>query len=220
LMEASIRSRERRLDSLRSMSLDNALELLVSTNSSERFDAAQALNMGRSGFGEEEGSWFWGEGRSPFGEEERSRLVKGLMAILNSTNSDEVKAYAVVVLGEFRAAEAAPLLVRHFEWDEIIANSADSAIPRREAETLRWSYPVSYALLQIGLPAIPALLNRIQETEGTNTTDKCVRLCRAIEGPAATQSRLQALLEKETDLKRKGRIQSALDVLTKLKPAR
>ena len=45
------------------------------------------------------------------------------MAILDSTNSDEVKMDAVVVLGEYRAVEAIPFLMDHLDWETKVDQS-------------------------------------------------------------------------------------------------
>lgn len=173
--------------------------MLISTNADERFDAAVSLDR---------------QQRS-LPEEERKQLVQKLMDILDSTNSDEVKVYAVVVLGEYRASEAVPDLVHHLEWDEKGAFGSGGpslwAPGVREEEEL--TCPVSSALMNIGLPAIPALLNRITETDDSTTMDRYLRLCRAIEGAEVTQFRLQGLLERASDQNLKDRIQSALDTL-------
>ena len=70
------------------------------------------------------------------------------------------------------------------------------------------------------MPAVPALLDKITQTDDTNIIRKCVSICQAIEGSEVTQFRLRGLLDKETDPKIKARIQSALDALKKLNPAK
>jgi HEAT repeat protein len=69
----------------------NLMETLVSTNSYSRLSAVKELGA------------------------QRGQMIKDLMAILNSTNSDEVKMDAVVVLGEYRAVEAIPFLMDHLD---------------------------------------------------------------------------------------------------------
>ena len=134
------------------------------------------------------------------------------MDILNSTNPDEVKVYAVVVLGQYKASEAVPLLMQHFEWDTAGQRGGLSGGPNRiEHEAL--TSPVTEALASIGLPAIPFLVNKIAVTDDTWVRDKCTRVCLRIEGSASAKMRFRGLLEKETDQNRKARIQSALDAL-------
>jgi hypothetical protein len=147
---------------------------------------------------------------------QRSLLIQKLIDVLKSTNSADVKAEAVIVLGEYRATEAVPILVKNIEWDDLMRiNSPPSGhMVREDMEEL--TGPVSGALLKIGSPAVQVLVDRIAETDDTNVAAKCVRICYSIEGLEIVQFRLQSLLAKQTDQKRKGRIQSALEVLHNL----
>jgi hypothetical protein len=168
---------------------EQALESIISTNRDIRLRAATRL------------------------DDQRRQLVKQLIVILNSTNADSVKLEAVVVLGEYRAVEAIPILVQHFEWDDASPRGGIHALWREEVEDT--GYPVDEALDNIGMPAIPALLDKITETDDAEIVGKCVTICQHIEGLEVTRFRLQALLDKETDLKKKERIQSALEALKK-----
>jgi len=182
-----------------------ALELLASTNSETRLNAAIQL------------------------DEQRRQLIKQLMAILDSTNSDESKMDAAVVLSNYRAYEAVPFLVNHLEW-EINMQRVETLHPTRSRglpPTLRLTtendeayatalFPVTSALWKIGLPAIPALLDKITQTDDAGICRICALICGRIESQEVTQFRLQGLLDKETDQKKKDRIQSALDVLKEL----
>jgi HEAT repeat protein len=149
--------------------------------------------------------------------EERNASVKTLMAILDGTNSDEVKMRAVVALGEYRASEAVPFIVAHFDWDDQfgVQTVMGKAMEVREvtAPTYR---PMSEALQEIGSPAIPALLGRIAEPENAkeNTITRCLWLCRRIEGDEVTQFRLQKLLDRTKDQKKRERVQVAVDTMT------
>jgi len=178
------------------LSPEQALESLVSSNQNARLNGAVSLDAQRP----------------QLSEERQKQLVGKLMDILNSTNPDEVKVYAVVVLGQYKASEAVPLLMQHFEWDTAGQGRGLNGGPNRiEHEAL--VLPVTQALVSIGLPAIPFLANTIAVTDDTWVRDKCIRVCLRIEGRELTQFRFRRLLEKESDLKRKGRIQSALEAL-------
>jgi HEAT repeat protein len=140
------------------------------------------------------------------------------MEILQSTNSVERKLDAVIVLGEYRAVEAVPILVDHLEWDEATVGEVTRILPQEEVEEL-WG-PVTMALQKIGVAAVPPLLERISATDNPKLTWKCTWICSRVEGPAVTRFRLQGLLEKETDVKRKGRIEAALEALKKIAPGK
>jgi hypothetical protein len=143
---------------------------------------------------------------------QRRQLIGQLMEILNSTNAPEVKAETVIVLGEYRATEAVPVLVAHLEWDDVIPRAHRNGHMLVEDEEFVTG-PVIGALCKIGSPAIPALMDRIAGTNEKNITMKCVAICTLIEGQDITQFRLQQSLKKETDKKKKAGIQAGLDAL-------
>jgi len=143
-------------------------------------------------------------------------LVQKLIAILDGTNSPKVKVDAVIVLGEYRAQEAVPVLLQHFEWDDAARGGIFNGITPREEITEKGG-AVTMALIQIGTPAISAILKKMAEVDDIKTIRKCAFICNRIEGPEMTQFRLDGLLAKETDPKKRTRIQSALDTLEKIK---
>ena len=150
---------------------ERALEDLLSTNATVRYDATLALSG------------------------QRSALVAGLIRILDGSNAVDIKVYAVVVLGQYRAAEAVPILVQHWEWDQegghvVLGTSGPQRIERDE-----FSRPVSTALVNIGSRAIPYLLDRIASAGDVATMWKCVAICREIEGLDVTEMRLQNRLD-------------------------
>ena len=174
------------------VSVEKPLEGLVSTNYGEGVGAAVVLDR------------------------QRAELVKRLLAVCNSTNSVHVKELAIIVLGQYRASEAVPFLVQHLEWDYSIDMMFYGGWPRNSAESTAAMSPVGQALVNIGVPAISAVLDKIAETDDPKITESCVRVCRAAEGPEVTRFRLQGRLEKETKQKQKDRFQSALDALDAL----
>ena len=168
----------------------NLMETLVSTNSYSRLSAVKELGA------------------------QRGQMIKDLMAILNSTNSDEVKMDAVVVLGEYRAVEAIPFLMDHLDRETNVFLSAANILGTQVMNV--WGNnefevePVSGALCQIGLPAIRALLSRIEETDDAKIARKCVQICDNIEGPEMTKIRLEDLLKMNDEKRKRARIESAL----------
>lgn len=148
-------------------------------------------------------------------DRERMQLVEELVAILNGTNSAKVKVDAAIVLGEYRAPEAVPTLVQHLDWDDAARGGYFNGLVHRE-EVEEKTAPVTAALKKIGQPAIPALLTKIVGTDEAHIAEKCLKIIRDIEGGDVTQYRLQGLFAKETDEKKKARLESALEALRKL----
>ena len=83
---------------------EKVLESLTVTNEYARMDAAMKL------------------------DNERRAVINKLIAILNGTNADIVKVDAVIVLGQYRAQESVPILLRHLEWDELTSKSSISGV--------------------------------------------------------------------------------------------
>jgi HEAT repeat protein len=185
------------------VSKEQFLEDISSTNARVRLDAAFQL------------------------DHQRTQLISKLMAILDSPIPDERKMDAVVILGEYRASEAIPLLVNHLlEWQTNLfynraalgayidgvkgawTNAAEERVVAGVTQD-----PVGIALIDIGPRAVPALLDKISQSDDENILGECAHICVEIEGKDVTQFQLQGLLQKETDSKKKERIQSALDIL-------
>jgi len=185
-------STARRRGAALDVSVEKPLEGLVSTNYGEGGGAAVVLDR------------------------QRAELVNRLLAICNSTNSVRVKGLAIIVLGQYRASEAVPFLVQHLEWDNSIDMMLNGGWPRNSVESTAAMSPVAHALVDIGVPAISAVLDKIAETDDLKIIERCVRVCRAAEGPEVTRFRLQGRLEKETGQKQKDRFKSALDALDAL----
>jgi hypothetical protein len=151
--------------------------------------------------------------------DQRAELVRSLMAIIDGNYSDYAKVNAIIVLADYRAPEVVPFLVQHLEWDDIhsLGHPIISTNGHLPMELMKVTQePIKKALEKIGMPAIPALLDKIMQTDDANITKKCVSICQSIEGQDVTQFRLQGLLDKETDQTKKGRMQSALDALKNL----
>jgi hypothetical protein len=150
--------------------------------------------------------------------EERRASVKTLMAILDGTNSDDVKMRAVVALGEYRISEGVPFIVAHLDWDDRFAMQGIRGNGMELSEVASPAFqPMTEALQEIGFPAVGALLGRIAEPENAkeNTITRCLWLCRRIEGEEVTQFRLQRLLDSTKDQKKRERVQVAVDIMAK-----
>jgi HEAT repeat protein len=176
-------------------SQQNALQAIASTNGETRLNAAIQL------------------------DEERNRLIQGLLSVLKSTNSDTIKIEAIIVLGEYRAAEAVPLLVEHLEWDDAAHGGVFVKGPLAKEATERKLVPVVFALTKIGMPAIPAILDKISISDDNKIVKKCVACCCVIEGIDMTRKRLEDRINKEAKSENKMRLESAIQALNNIKVA-
>jgi hypothetical protein len=186
---------------------------IISTNARVRFDAAIQI------------------------EGQQEQMLDNLAAILKMPIPDDQKMDAAAILGENRFTPAIPYLVDHLEWQTNLINpAAHSAFYgdlysaptklsnlsgyKRDLSDLIYTSPVTGSLSRIGVPAIPALLDRISQSDDERIIVECIDICIHIEGygnvaAEVTQLRLQDRLQNETDPKKKERFQTALDILRK-----
>jgi hypothetical protein len=146
--------------------------------------------------------------------EQRREFIGKLMEIVDGSSSNAVRRDAAFLLGAFRAVEAIPVLIKNLDLDDSGSNvrfSHDKELGDRN------SLPVSSALQKIGAPAVSALMSKILEVDDAKTVGKCVVICKSIEGREVSKFRLQSMLDREIDPKRKERLGSALRILNDLK---
>jgi hypothetical protein len=74
-----------------------------------------------------------------------------------------------------------------------------------------------YALVEIGLPAVPPLLEKVKGQGVTTLGKECMKVITTIKGKDEVSFLIKALLEKEKDKKAKENIQAALKYLRTLK---
>ncbi len=77
-----------------------------------------------------------------------------------------------------------------------------------------WYRPAEHALGEIGVPAIPALLRNLVESQDANTRDASLRVLVGIDGDKdVVQLRLQKALKAGKGSERQARLQAALKAL-------
>jgi hypothetical protein len=163
------------------------LELLASTNVNERVGAV--INL----------------------EKSRRALVRQVMDILATTNSNVLKVDAIIVAGEYRIYEAVPLMAENLGLDRL--GEGRVRHPLNEVAVQENQQPVFTSLSKIGPPAVPALMERVKEDADSAEIGQIVNICQGAEGPDITQFRLQNLLAKETDEVKKERLKTAIGYL-------
>ena len=76
---------------------------------------------------------------------------------------------------------------------------------------------VTSALIKIGMPAIPALVDKILKTNNDRIKKKCVLCCAVIEGLHMTRMRFEDRIKNEVDQAKKQKFESALQILNNFK---
>lgn len=92
--------------------------------------------------------------------DERKSQVEALIPLIDPANadrySDETRSAAAYLLGELRAIEAVPVLAKAL---------ADEPGPKIIFDLSRYDVPVFTALVKIGRPAVPAMIENIENSE-------------------------------------------------------
>jgi hypothetical protein len=151
---------------------------------------------------------------------DRQAVISQTMYLLTAAgSSSDRKGNAAIVLGEYRAKEAAAFLAMHFaELDAsntargFYVSGSTMGISGEDRHNR-----AAAALKKIGVASIPPLLSRVADSDDAELTRKCLTICTAIEEPEIIGFRVQRLIEKETDSKRKARLEAALQTLKKPK---
>lgn len=148
---------------------------------------------------------------------QRSDLIEQLLAITAGTNSFDTKMHAVLVLGEYRAAEAVPFLVENVEREaDWLRNSRGLFMSPTSFHRENYEYqtgPITAALTKIGLPAIPALIEHIAASSDAKLAAKYASILSTIDGPEMAKIRLKMASDAETTAERKLRLQDAVKTI-------
>jgi hypothetical protein len=117
-------------------------------------------------------------------QEESTGIIKAATACLGAETRGDRCAEAIGVLGDLRAAEAAPLLIANLlYWPaaERGEEASGAATPLMEA------YPCAGALAKIGMPALPGLVREAGAHESRQYQQVAARVLREVLGTLAEQ---------------------------------
>ena len=121
----------------------------------------------------------------------RSQTIKELIALIEPSkaaqHSERTRAAAAFLLGELRASEAAPILAK------ALANESYSG-GRLDTDPFDW--PVSTALIKIGRPSIPALIENLETSDDRIVMHKSIDVVYIVLGGERRFLELLGKLEK------------------------
>ena len=173
-------------------SLDRCLELIQSNNFPDWQTALRTLHK------------------------QRQKIVRSLIATLDGQFPVDVKQEAARALGIYWAPEAMGSLINNLALDDIDAGYPHGIVSDDEMADLSQP-PVTTALIKIGWPAVPSLVECIATNDAPISTGKCVSIISVIEGHDIAKVRLEQALNAESNPERKSRIQAALHKLEEVK---
>lgn len=143
----------------------------------------------------------------------RNDTIRELLAVFRDDGSSiKRKAYAAYYLGQMHAAEAVDSLAANIT----ILFPISGHLYFDEAN---WRGPASAnALVSIGIPAIPALIRNLEESDDENVRRLSLETLSRIEGDKdVVQLHLKKALEAQKDQAKKARLEAALKTLDEAK---
>lgn len=146
---------------------------------------------------------------------DRKARIESLIAVLDRGDKDargtertSLNA-AIIALGELRAVEAIPSLLRY-----IVFYTGDGAFSVNRMVSKDKKYAAVKALAEIGNPAIPSVMKKLSESEDDIVLVNCAWVINEIVGRKFLLPYLQDTYENERDGKKKQRIKYLLDMLS------
>jgi hypothetical protein len=91
----------------------------------------------------------------------------------------------------------------------------EAEVKQQSKEALWDVHPVAEALIKIGRPSIPAMLENIKAAKGENVTKLSVEVIQYVETPAIAKMILQDAIAKEKDSAKMKILQDSLKYLKK-----
>ena len=131
---------------------------------------------------------------------DRKTTIQHLESIVTATINDPAKAKttqaAMLLLGKLHADEAAPLLVAHLTYAMPHPSSSGAAIHEGLVEDVR---PQMVALNDIGLPALPPLLERQMNTDDPEVDNLTYSVLVGMLGSRVALAYVQDAADHQTD---------------------
>jgi len=147
------------------------------------------------------------------GEKRRFQLLEQLTAERSdihgylirelSTNSNPQKFAAAYLIGLYRMERAVE------DLSEVI--TIEDSTVNTEKHKLLWSkHPAVEALIRIGNPAVPKMLELIQQNSDPKVRDFAARVILDVDGAEVGEFRLVKAIESQRDVEKKDRLKNAI----------
>jgi len=159
----------------------------------------------------------------------RKDLIARLINIVDEkenrlTRRASVRA-TIFILGEMRAVEAVQVLVGHIGFPYVYEYTAGESIPVdadggtlwRGIKGIQKTYPAVKALIKIGEPSLDDVINKLSSTDHLTEQKACLGVLVGLRQRDSVIEMLKDAIKKETDTKKKDRLQRGLDLLTQMK---
>ncbi len=139
---------------------------------------------------------------------DRAAVQRALLDQLATSKVEQDKFAVVYLLGMYRMEGAVPQLAT-------LILLKDNQQEIRDRESLWDVYPVVEALIRIGNPAVPKMVENIENSGDANVRELSARVISYVDGPQVGGYLLQLAMQKQADAEKKARLQSAVDYMAK-----
>ncbi len=158
----------------------------------------------------------------------RKDLIARLINIVDEkenrlTRRASVRA-TIFILGEMRAVEAVQVLVDHIGFPQVyeytgesIPVDAEGGMLHRGIKGFQKTYPAVKALIKIGEPCLSDLISKLSSTDHMTEEKACLGVLVSLRQRDSVIEMLKDAIKKETDTKKKDRLQRGLDLLAQMK---
>jgi hypothetical protein len=142
-------------------------------------------------------------------DEQRNELLGVLLKHLGTSPSKNVQAAAIYLIGRHHLSDGVAELIRCIDFDP-------GREPQPGPEPLWEQYPAMEALITIGWPSVPAVIELLTTEEDNLRRDLAVKVIRYATNSEVAKFILERAHKIESDPNRKGNLQDALMCLNKL----
>jgi len=144
----------------------------------------------------------------------RKDTIEHLLSVVNTQvkegeefyNSVTSRNIAISLLGKLRAKEVVADLTK---W---LSPKPGQLLIFGDFESYLFS-PAGYALIEIGLPSVPPLVELVKSEGTTALGEQCIKIIVSIKGLPETELVFEDMLVKETDNSKRENLKSAQDLL-------
>jgi hypothetical protein len=152
--------------------------------------------------------------------ETRKQLIRQLIELIENEQNRQLRhpcvRSAIYILGEMRALEAIDVLVEHIRYPEgivvdgLIIDVGPALLRGGGVSGIERICPAVPALIKIGHPCLGKVMTKLYSTEPSYEVDGCLAVLIGLRGIQAVKGDLNTRLDKETDQKKRERLETAI----------
>jgi hypothetical protein len=154
-------------------------------------------------------------------QRQRKDLISGLLSIVDNGDLQRSNSYAVVraidLLGEHRASEAVPSLVKLLLFQRVTEGGMPIEVGRGGGGLRVEPTPAVRALIRIGCPSIPLMLETIQQDNGDPATSSALTVLLGVKGDEEVMRLLRKAQAESKTPQAKSNLEGAIDYYEKNK---